>query len=59
VEAGVALIDLVLLLSAKLFCPVLQHYFSSTFQRTNNVFLSQQISISQISAKPKGEKKDM
>jgi hypothetical protein len=31
--------------------PVLQRYFSSTFLRTNSVFLSQQISISQISAK--------
>ena len=31
--------------------PVLQHYFSNTFQRTNTAFLSQQISISQISAK--------
>jgi len=36
------------------FRRVLQHYFNSTFQRTNNVFLLQQISISikisQISA---------
>jgi len=31
----------------ELLRPVLQHYFSSTFQRTS-VFLSQQISISQI-----------
>jgi len=28
--------------------PVFQHYFSSTFQRRNNVFLSQQISTSDI-----------
>jgi hypothetical protein len=33
------------------FIPILLHYFSGTFQRLNNVFLSQQISISQISAK--------
>jgi len=31
------------------FRSILQHYFSSTFQRTNSVLLSQQISISQIS----------
>jgi hypothetical protein len=31
--------------------PVHLNCFSSTFQRTNSVFLSQQISISQISAK--------
>jgi hypothetical protein len=47
---------LVLKLSTKLtilclFCPVLTHCFSSNFQRTNNVFLSQQINVSQISAK--------
>jgi hypothetical protein len=30
---------------------ILQHYFNSTFQQTNSIFLSQQISINQISAK--------
>jgi hypothetical protein len=30
-------------------CPVFQYYFSSTFQRRNNVFLSQEISSSIIS----------
>jgi hypothetical protein len=41
-------------------CHVLQHYFSSTFQQTNIIFLSQQISISinisQISANFLGNK---
>jgi hypothetical protein len=31
--------------------PVLQHYFSGIFQRTNGVFFSQHFSISQFSAK--------
>ena len=32
----------------------MSNYFSSTFQRTNSIFLSQQISISQILAKQTG-----
>jgi hypothetical protein len=35
--------------------PVLQHYFNNTFQRTNSVFLSRQIRVSQISAKRTGQ----